>query len=64
MYGAMLACVTRVASINVMAPLPRAFLALLAPMSATLAALFASLGSWTGAYDVLLVLAGAGWRRR
>lgn len=60
MYAAMLACITCVASINVMAPLPRAFLMLLAPVAATLAALFLGLGDWTGLYDALLTLAGAG----
>lgn len=60
MYAAMLACITCVASINVMAPLPRAFLMLLAPVAATLAALFLGLGHWTGLYDALLTLAGAG----
>ncbi len=60
MYAAMLACITGVASINVMAPLPAAFIALLLPLSATLAALFVGTGSWAGAYDGALALAGAG----
>jgi two-component system, sensor histidine kinase len=59
MYCAMLSCATCVASINVMAPLPRAFAMLLAPMAATLAALFLGLGSWTGLYLAVLVLAGS-----
>jgi signal transduction histidine kinase/CheY-like chemotaxis protein len=60
MYAAMLACITCVASINVMAPLPRAFFALLLPVAAMLAGLLLSLGSWAGAFDALLVVAGAG----
>ncbi len=60
MYAAMLACITCVASINVMAPQPRAFLLLLLPVSLTLAGLFASLGTWAGLYDALLALAGSG----
>lgn len=59
MYAAMLACVTCVGSINVMAPLPRAFLGLLLPMAATLTALFLGVGSWAGAGDALLVAGGA-----
>jgi two-component system, sensor histidine kinase len=59
MFAAMLACITCVASINVMAPLPRAFFALLLPVAVTLAGLLATLGTWTGLYDALLVLAGA-----
>lgn len=59
MFSAMLACITCVASINVMAPLPRAFLALMAPVGLTLAACFAALGSWAGAYDAALALAGS-----
>ncbi len=59
MYAAMLACLTCVASINVMAPLPRAFLMLLVPVTCTLAALFLSLGNWAGLYDAGLALAGA-----
>lgn len=59
MYAAMLAVVTCVASINVMAPLPRAFMALLLPVVLTVAALFADLRSWAGAYNALLVLAAA-----
>jgi len=55
MYCAMLACVTCVASINVMAPLRRAFFALLGPMIVTLIALFLTLGSWSGYYGALLV---------
>ncbi|KQW48233.1 MULTISPECIES: hybrid sensor histidine kinase/response regulator [unclassified Roseateles] len=60
MYAAMLACVTCVASINVMAPQPRAFVMLIAPVSATLITLFLSLGGWGGAYSALLVLAAIG----
>lgn len=60
MYAAMLACITCVASINVMAPQPRAFLALLAPVALVLAGLFAWLGKLAGAYDATLALAGAG----
>lgn len=60
MFAAMLACITCVASINVMAPLPRAFLSLLAPVALVLAGLFLALGRWAGLYDALLVLAGAG----
>lgn len=59
MYAAMLACITCVASINVMAPLPRAFLALMLPVALTLAALFAGLGSLVGLYDAGLALAGS-----
>lgn len=59
MYAAMLACVTCVASINVMAPQPRAFVALMLPVSLTLAARFAALGTWAGAYDALVALAGS-----
>ena len=59
MYAAMLACITGVASINVMAPLPLAFLALLLPLASTLAALFIGTGSWAGFYDGALALAGA-----
>lgn len=58
MYAAMLACITCVASINVMAPLPRAFFALMAPVGFTLAASFLSLGTWSAAYDAALALAG------
>jgi signal transduction histidine kinase/CheY-like chemotaxis protein len=58
MYAAMLACITGVASINVMAPLPRAFIALMLPMALTLTGLFVSLGTWGGAYDAGLALAG------
>lgn len=59
MFAAMLACITCVASINVMAPLPRAFLALLAPVALVLAGHFLALRSWAGLYDALLALAGA-----
>jgi signal transduction histidine kinase len=59
MFAAMLACVTCVGSINVMAPLPRAFLLLLAPIAATLAGLFLALGTWPGLYFALVALAGA-----
>ena len=60
MYAAMLACITCVASINVMAPQPRAFLLLMLPVALTLAALFAGLGGWAGLYNALLALAGCG----
>jgi signal transduction histidine kinase/CheY-like chemotaxis protein len=60
MFAGMLACVTGVASINVMAPLPRAFLMLLAPLALTLAGQFIALGTWVGLYDATLALAGAG----
>jgi signal transduction histidine kinase len=60
MYCGMLAVVTCVASINVMAPLPRAFMMLLAPVATTLIALFLGLRSWAGLYDALLVLAAVG----
>jgi signal transduction histidine kinase len=56
MYAAMLACLTCVASINVMAPQPRAFVMLIAPVAVALIALFLSLGSWGGAYNALLVM--------
>ncbi len=56
MYAGMLACLTCVASINVMAPQPRAFVMLIAPVAVALIALFLSLGSWGGAYNALLVL--------
>lgn len=59
MFAAMLACITGVASINVMAPLPRAFLMLMLPLTLTLSSLFLALGSWSGLYDALLSLAGA-----
>jgi len=60
MYAGMLACVTCVASINVMAPQPRAFVMLITPVAVTLIALFLRLGSWAGAYNALLVLAAVG----
>lgn len=59
MFSAMLACITCVASINVMAPLPRAFLALMGPVGLTLAGSFAALGTWAGLYDAGLALAGS-----
>ncbi|HSW07965.1 ATP-binding response regulator [Aquabacterium sp.] len=59
MFAAMLACITGVASINVMAPQPRAFLMLMAPMSLTLPGLFIAMGSWAGLYYATLALAGA-----
>lgn len=59
MFAGMLACITGVASINVMAPLPRAFLMLMAPLTLTLAGQFLGLRSWAGLYDALLVLAGS-----
>jgi signal transduction histidine kinase/CheY-like chemotaxis protein len=59
MYAAMLACITGVASINVMAPLPAAFLALMLPLAAMLAGLFVATGTWAGAYNGALALAGA-----
>ena len=60
MYVAMLASVTCVSSINVMAPQPRAFALLLAPVVLTLTALFLSLATLAGLYSALLVLAAAG----
>lgn len=60
MYTAMLASITCVSSINVMAPQPRAFALLLAPVVLTLTALFATLGTLAGGYAALLVLAAAG----
>jgi signal transduction histidine kinase len=57
MYAGMLACVTCVASINVMAPLPRAFLALLLPVVSTLIGLFLVHAGWRGGYPALLVAA-------
>ena len=59
MYASMLACVSCVASTNVMAPLPRAYLALLVPVAITLTALFLGLGSWVAVYYALLGLAAA-----
>ena len=60
MYLAMLSALTCVSSINVMAPLPRAFGLLLAPVVVTLVALYAGLGTLAGAYAALLVLIAAG----
>jgi signal transduction histidine kinase/CheY-like chemotaxis protein len=60
MYCGMLACLTCVASINVMAPQPRAFFMLLCPVAATLIGLFLGQGSWAGTYSALLILAGTG----
>ena len=59
MFAAMLVCVTCVTSINVMAPLPRAFMMLLLPVALALVALFLSLGSWAGVYFAAVALAGA-----
>jgi two-component system, sensor histidine kinase len=62
MYCATLACLTGVGSINVMAPLPRAFFALVVPIVLVLAGLFASLVTpqdWRGLYLAALVLAAA-----
>jgi signal transduction histidine kinase len=42
-----------------MAPQPRAFIALMLPVSLTLAGRFVALGSWAGAYDALVSLAGS-----
>jgi signal transduction histidine kinase/CheY-like chemotaxis protein len=58
MFAAMLVCVTCVTSINVMAPLPRAFVTLLLPVAMTLVGLFLSLGSWAGAYFAAVAAAG------
>jgi signal transduction histidine kinase len=59
MFAAMLVCVTCVTSINVMAPLPRAFLMLLTPVALTLVTLFLSLQTWAGAYYAAVAAAGA-----
>lgn len=59
MYCATLACLTCVGSINVMAPLPRAFHALVLPVALTLAALFAAAGNLAGYGQALLVLIAA-----
>jgi signal transduction histidine kinase/CheY-like chemotaxis protein len=59
MYATMLACLTVVASTNVMAPLPQAFMALMVPIATMLALLFASLRNWTGGYEAALSLFGA-----
>src|SRR4249920_2548516 len=60
MFAAMLVCVTCVTSINVMAPLPRAFMMLLSPVAVTLVTLFLSLGTWAGAYYAAVAMAGGG----
>lgn len=60
MFAAMLVCVTCVTSINVMAPLPRAFMMLLSPVAVTLVTLFLSLGTWAGAYYAAVAVAGGG----
>lgn len=59
MYCATVACLTCVGSINVMAPLPRAFHALLLPVALTLAALFAAAGTLLGIFEAALVLIAA-----
>lgn len=59
MYCATLACLTCVGSINVMAPLPRAFYALLLPVASTLAALFAAAGTMSGVFEAGLVFIAA-----
>jgi signal transduction histidine kinase len=59
MYVAMLGCITTVASINVMAPLPRAFVLLMLPPAATLVLLFGALGTWAGVYSALATVAAA-----
>ena len=58
MFAAMLVCVTCVTSINVMAPLPRAFMMLLLPVALVLVALFLSLGTWAGVYYAAVAAAG------
>jgi len=58
MYCAMVACVTTVASISVMAPLPWAFVALAIPTALTLVALF--LGQGLGAELYYAAVASAG----
>jgi signal transduction histidine kinase len=59
MFCAMLICVTCVASINVMAPLPQAYWALQFPPITVMAMELLLLRSWTGAYFALLVVVGA-----
>ncbi len=59
MYCATLACLTCVGSINVMAPQPRAFHALVLPVALTLAALFAVAGNLAGYGQALLVVIAA-----
>ena len=56
MFCAMLACLTCVGSINVMAPLPRAYWALAAPTLGLLMLQFLSLGGWLGLGCGALVL--------
>jgi signal transduction histidine kinase len=58
MYIAMLSCVTVVASINVMAPQPRAFVALALPVLATLVALILSLDTTASLYYALVCAVG------
>ncbi|MFN0182569.1 MAG: sensor histidine kinase, partial [Aquabacterium sp.] len=59
MFCAMLICVTCVASVNVMAPVPQAYWALQFPAVAALALSLTLLGSWTGVYFAALVVVGA-----
>ncbi|MDP3084148.1 MAG: hybrid sensor histidine kinase/response regulator [Rubrivivax sp.] len=58
MYCAMLTCITTVASISVMAPLPRAFVALVLPIVLTLLALFLQVGLAAELYYSFILLAG------
>lgn len=58
MFCAMVACLTCVGSLNVMAPLPRAYWALAAPTLAALALQFAALQTQAGAAAAALVLMG------
>jgi signal transduction histidine kinase/CheY-like chemotaxis protein len=59
MYCATLACLTCVGSINVLAPLPRAFYALLLPVASTLAVLFAAAETLSGVFEAAMVLIAA-----
>jgi signal transduction histidine kinase/CheY-like chemotaxis protein len=59
MYVATLGCITTVASINVLAPLPRAFLLLLLPTAGVLTILFVAMGTGAGAYFALATVAAA-----
>ncbi len=58
MFCTMIACITCVGSINVMAPLPRAYWALAAPTLALLALQFSLLATWSGAAAAVLVVVG------
>lgn len=60
MFCTMVACITCVGSINVMAPMPRAYAAMAAPTLTLLALQFLMLHSWVGAGAALLVGVGLG----